>query len=797
MSDNTFEEISDFGAGIDDALHDPVTVIVVAVQLYLGDYVNAAITLGGSAAARTYAPDLGSLGGYNADSLNNRGKRIQFRSPIAARQVVYGKTRTSGVILRLDSKDANNTLQLQIALSGAPIDSITAHYVNEEIVRTSHQDANGYSGNRLLNTDSSSTYYTHMKCQVAYGGNQTYPNQLANANWTQTATIDGTTYSNSSFTYDNIAYAYVEMYYDATVYKTGTPAHSFEVKGCQIYDPRNSSTAWSANPALVIRDYLTNEVYGLACTASEIDDTSFIAAANVCDEQVGGENRYEINGIVDTARAPKAILEDMLTACVGKLVYSGGKFKLLVGEYQTPTKTITKDMIIGDVQIGTKNPARNQINSVKGTFVDEDDNYLTTDFTPITEGVYFFEDDAEDSFIDLTLPFTTSKAMAERIAEITLRQVRNQKSLSMILNLEGFDIDVGDTVYYTDSRLGFDQATFECMSWTLEQDGLTPRISVVLKETNPNLFDTTVEIAPIVRNAIDAATSTYNGISYVTSSQDLETVFGSYWTQDIAKEYLIPEDCIIQIALDDRTNTNWVDTESPVSYTAAGAEKYIMTPCLVVPANFKGSLIIRNRGQIYARGGIGGYAYNNTFNHYMNYSVNGSKGGDVIHWETSATDYRPTDAGTLLVVNDGTIGAGGGGNQGASVGTTYSEGVYGTGAQFPPSSSQNTTATAILVSGSQYRRGGRGQSDYGDRGNNFETSTDGGLTWTGPTAGSIINNGWFINVGDDYDAQVPNYTGTGYVQDSNQKTRIKVNNRGTIGGDLSSTFSTLDSIFVE
>lgn len=808
MSDNVIEEVGDFGEALGQALQDPATLIIAGVQVYTGDYVGAATTIGLSTASRALAPDLPSLGSYNADGLNSRGKNVQFRSPIASRQIIYGKTRTSGVILRIDSKDANNTLQIQIALSGRPIDSITAHYVNEEIVRTSHQDANAHSGNRLLNTDSSSTYYTHLKCQVHYGGNTAYPVQHANYNWPQSAVINSISYSTSNFMYDQIAYAYVEMYFDSTIYKTGVPGHSFEVKGCEIFDPRDSSTAWSANAALVIRDFLTNEIYGLGCTDAEIDDTSFIAAANICDETVGGEARYEINGIVDCSRAPKAILEDLLTACVGKLVYSGGKFKLLVGEYQTPTKTITKNMIVSDISIGTKNPARNQVNSVKGTFVDKDQDYLTTDFTPITDSVYYFEDDAEDNFIDLTLPFTTSKTMAERIAEITLRQIRNEKTISMSLNLEGFDIDVGDTVYYTDERLGFDQATFECISWELINDGTTPRIDIALRETNPNLFDTTVEIAPISRNAKDEATRNiwynhadgYFQTRYVAYSQDLSTVFGSYWTQDIVKEYLIGEDVHIEGERESTDNPLWASTTSPQTYSTGGEVKRRLKPAITIPGNLKGKLIIRNRGRIYNDGGYGGYLVSGGV--LFNQSPVGEDGGDVLHWLTTSADNQPSDGGTVLIVNDGTIGAGGGGGRAINNATQFAQGGSGSDGL----NNNNVPGTGVASSGTllsnsyftngNYYIGGFG-GDAGDSGDSYYIDSDGLLPWT-PSGPDQTNAGEIIRVASSpFDLTSTTYDTSAYVQDADGNSRIKINNRGTITGDLHSAMSSLTDVYLD
>lgn len=819
------DEVQDLGQDIIDTVTDPQVIVTTAIVFLATGYLNplegggfnyaaattaGTIYVGGAAASRALAPDLNALGGFSADSLNQRGRNIQFKSPIAARQIVYGQARVSGPILWIDTKAGsnNNVLQMIIAINGRESEHVLAHYGNDELLNSygskSTQDANQWSvagntefGDRLLGAGGG--YGGYMEVQIHNGGadavtastNYPYP-QLANWNFRQNATIDGVIINEQDWKYEGITYAYIEMTYDATVYKEGVPAHTFEVKGAQLFDPRDGRTRWSNNPALVIRDYLTNTIYGLNVPDSAIDDASFISAANTCEETVDGENRYEINGVVDTSRAPKAIIEDMLTACVGALIFTGGKYRLLVGDYQTPTKTITKDMIVSPINISTKNPARNQVNLVKGTFRDKDQDYLTTDFTPISDSVYFFEDNAEPSFIDLTLPFTTSKSMAERIALITLRQLRNEKTLSMSLNLEGFDIDVGDTVYFSDDRIGFDQATFQCISWELTQDGKIPRVNIALRETTPSLFDTTVEVEPITRNAKDYATYSIAVETYLANDLDLETIFGAYWTQDIRKEFLIPDDVSVWSSYVD--DPSWSSSDTLDSYTAA--EKTRASACIKIPANLAGELTIRNRGEIKARGGTGGYSYSDFNGYFLNYAAEGGKGGDAFWWETSSSDDRPTNPGTVLIVNDGTILAGGGGGMGYRHNNSVTlsgiaQGALGAGA----GSIENSTASRTTIGPFQgtYYRGGQG-SLFGGDGKRAET-TPTGLNWTefGPQAD---NNGELIRV-DSNEFEDTGFNSVNYIQDADQKTRIKINNKGTITAGTHNAFSTITDLFVE
>ena len=90
----------------------------------------------------------------------------------------------------------------------------------------------------------------------------------------------------TTHTMSGIAHIYVRIKYDTETLKGSVPNIACLVKGKKLFDPRNSTTVWSSNPALAIRDYLTNTVYGCRVDASEIDDEAIKAAANVCDETV-------------------------------------------------------------------------------------------------------------------------------------------------------------------------------------------------------------------------------------------------------------------------------------------------------------------------------------------------------------------------------------------------------------------------------------------------------------------------------------------------------------------------------
>lgn len=87
-------------------------------------------------------------------------------------------------------------------------------------------------------------------------------------------------------TVSGVAYTYLRLTYDGTAFPTGLPNVTADLDGRRLYDPRTGSTTFSHNPALAIRDWLTNTRYGRGVAASMIDDTAFSSAASHCEERV-------------------------------------------------------------------------------------------------------------------------------------------------------------------------------------------------------------------------------------------------------------------------------------------------------------------------------------------------------------------------------------------------------------------------------------------------------------------------------------------------------------------------------
>ncbi len=419
-----------------------------------------------------------------------QGQLITTRAPAADARVIYGETRVGGNLVYIETTGSKNeTMYQAMTLAGHEIQSIETVYVNDEALTLS------LSGNAYTTTYKGSS--TALSFNWLFGTDSQ----------TALSFFSGTTAA--TYRFQGIAVLASKMIYNQDTFPQGIPNITAKVRGKKVYDPRTTTTAYSNNAALCIRDYLTNTTYGLGATSAEIDDVSFEDAADICDENVnlaagGTEKRYTINGAFSTAEPPKEVLAKMLTACSGKLSYIGGKWVLRVGAYRSPSMTITADDIVGGISMQASQSRRDIFNAVKGTYSEPGVLYQPNSFPPVTNATYESQD-GEQIWKDIQFPFTTSSSACQRLAKIDLEKARQQISVQLACNLKAFALQPGDTVNLTFDRYGWSSKVFDVLTWEFSfsdsETGPTPIVNLMLRETAAGVYtwsaeETAIDLAP-------------------------------------------------------------------------------------------------------------------------------------------------------------------------------------------------------------------------------------------------------------------------------------------------------------
>ena len=476
----------------DAAPRDPVTVgaailganvgttaIIFGItgQMIVGYVVTSLVT---SWAMKALAPKQPSLGG----DTSSRGILVNQKDAAAPHDFVYGQTRKGGTVTYYETTGENNKFLHQIiTLAGHECEEIGDIYINDEVVTL---DGSGFV--------TSDPWESKIRIKKHLGASgQTVDSDL----------LSESSQITSEFVGSGVAYIYVRYEYAQDVFANGLPLITAVVKGKKVYDPRSATTAYSNNAALCIRDYLVSD-YGLS--DSDIDNTAFSAAANICDETValsggGTEAKYTINGVTRADQNHGDVLTDMMTACAGALFWGAGKWKLTVGDYVAPTKTLTLDDFRGPINLATRVNLRDQFNAVQGTFNDASERWITTDYPSYTSSVFVNEDGGQDTALDLPLVFTTSSAMAQRLAKLTLYRGREQMTIQADFGMNAFDVEVGEIIAITNARYGWTAKEFEVVGWSFGSgEGGALKVTLNLRETSEAAFDWNAEETAIIQN---------------------------------------------------------------------------------------------------------------------------------------------------------------------------------------------------------------------------------------------------------------------------------------------------------
>jgi hypothetical protein len=411
--------------------------------------------------------------------------------------MVYGKCRVSGTIVYLSTTGTKNEyLHIVLTLAGHEVEAIDEVYFNDELVpltgTSNTPDAGSfYNGVARINKKRGVPGDT-ADADLIYDTSGPPPlPPLTNGRWTANHKLSG------------IAYLYVRLTWDAEKFPSGIPNISAVIRGKQVLDPRTGNTAYSANAALCLRDYLTDTSLGMGMTAAEVDDTAFGVAATICEEQVQilpvspvvNENRYEANGVIVTSASPDENIGKLLSAMGGLIAYTGGRIVPYASAYRIPTVTLTEKHFVGPLNVQTRTSARDRVNSVKGVYVSETNNWQVTDFPTISSATYVTADNNNVFFRDVVLPFTTSPSCAQRLAVLELRRAREEITFSARFRLEAMQVRAGDTVMITNEKLGWSSKVFEVMEWNFASDGTPPQVFVdmTLRETASSVYSWAVD----------------------------------------------------------------------------------------------------------------------------------------------------------------------------------------------------------------------------------------------------------------------------------------------------------------
>jgi hypothetical protein len=478
-------------------------------------------------------------------SAQAQGILINSQSNVDPIPVIYGRRRVGGTRVFIEvSGSSNEYLHLVLVLSEGPVTAIDNVYLDDVL--------------------SSEAKFTGLLTVTKHLGT---PGEAADA--ALTADVPKWT---SACKLSNCAYLYVKLKYDRNAF-SGLPTITADVRGRTLYDPRNGQTRYSNNPALVLRDYLSNTIYGRGIAISAIDDTSIAAAANACDVRitapsfsdiftvstttealtfsqpipidtgdgvkvsstatvpsplVSGTTYYAIkatdtsyqlattlanayagvaidltsagsgqhtlaqvnyaayacDGTIDTNQTAYDNVRALLTACRGMLVFSGGKYRLVLDVATTASSFgFTESNITGSWVISQAGK-RAKYNRVTAGFYNPAKKWQP-DLAMIESTALRATDNGLILEAKIDLPFTANSYRAQNIGQLTLNQSRYGLVVKFSAFQEGLRCEVGDVVPITHSTPGWSAKLFRIMQIEIKDND---EVYVVAREYSASVY---------------------------------------------------------------------------------------------------------------------------------------------------------------------------------------------------------------------------------------------------------------------------------------------------------------------
>ena len=308
-----------------------------------------------------------------------------------------------------------------------------------------------------------------------------------------------------------IAYIVLTLDLEDTQFQGGPPNITADVSGKLIYDPRSSTTVYSSNPALCVRDYLTS-ADGFGVPSAEVDDAAVIAAANVCDQTItlqwydgagalqtdAAAKRYTCNGVTTTDDAPETTLTLLADTMAGDVAY-GAKWKVLAGAWVAPVMTLNDADLIGTPSIEQVAVGMDQLfNGVRATYI-ESGKSAAVDMQPPYQNATFVTADGAELWVDESYPYTDNVTRCRNLARIRTERARSAMVVQYPAKLKAWPLEAGDRVQVNSTEYGWTNKTFRVTDWRFS---LSNAVMLTLQEDIEAMYD-----LADAGNAVPVATS--------------------------------------------------------------------------------------------------------------------------------------------------------------------------------------------------------------------------------------------------------------------------------------------------
>ncbi len=416
---------------------------------------------------------------------NGRDRKRSVTEAFEPRRVIYGEAVVKGTPVFIGTTGLHNQhLHLMYVIAAQESEEIYEVYFNDELAGrstgryvTDPVNHPGYDGRARNEFDHGSRKFAsgilNLRGHLS-GGVQ--PMQLDD-NWT----------SGGNHELFGHTCSLVTLKYRESLYPGGIPNITFRVRGKRLYDPRTDTSYYSRNSALAVLDWLKEY---MEIPDSEIDTASFIAGANISDEDVlieggGTEKRYTVGGYLELDKTPLENLEKLLASANAWLSFVQGKWRLSMPVYSAPIVDLTSSDLAGGVSFQPSQGKQGRLNTVRSSYISPDHNWERVD-APILRVPSYITQDKERLEGAFDYELVTSGFQVQRLNKIKMEQSRYGLVVSARFKWKALQATVGDHVTLTMQEFGWSARVFRVYQCEIDWSA---GVRMTLKEDASAIYD--------------------------------------------------------------------------------------------------------------------------------------------------------------------------------------------------------------------------------------------------------------------------------------------------------------------
>jgi hypothetical protein len=254
-------------------------------------------------------------------------------------------------------------------------------------------------------------------------------------------------------------------------------------------------------PGDCLYDYLTNATYGAKIASADIItadiaslNTYSAQSVNYDDQGTGAQtlaDRYQINGLIDTANPVLENAEAILNAAASWLSYDAheGKWGIVINKAGTSVASFNDSNILGDISLSGTG-LQDLYNAVKVEFPHR--NLRDSgDFVNIEIDSAERNGNEQDNTLNITYDIINEPIQAQLLGFIELKQSRVDKIIKFETDFSYYNLKAGDLIDVTNSRFSFSGKLFRIISINEMQDNESALImEITALEYDSNVYST-------------------------------------------------------------------------------------------------------------------------------------------------------------------------------------------------------------------------------------------------------------------------------------------------------------------